>query len=301
MKIFIAGGTGFVGRNLIKALIAEENDIDVLVRSEKKKNLLPPKANIIIGNPLEKGNWQNKVNEADAIINLTGVNIFARWTPETKKLIHDSRTISTRNIVEAFSPNADKKTTFINANAAGYYGFCGDEEKYENASPGDDFLAHVCVDWEAEANKAAEKGIRVITTRFGVVLGENGGALAKMLPSFRLGIAGKLGHGKQWFPWIHIDDLCSAILFLMNKHEISGPVNLCTPHPVRNIELTKTLGKILHRPTLFPLPRFVANLALGELASVVFEGNKMMPGVLAHAGFSFRYPFIEDALRDVLK
>lgn len=301
MKIFIAGGTGFVGMNLIKTILAERHEIYVLARSEKKKSFLPAQANIIIGNPLEKGPWQNEVNKADAIINLTGANIFARWTPKIKKLIHDSRTVSTRNIVEAFSSKVDKTTTFINASAAGYYGFCGDEEKYEDAPAGTDFLAQVCVDWEAEAKRAIAKGVRVITTRFGVVLGENGGALAKMLPSFRLGIAGKIGHGQQWFPWIHIDDLCNAILFLINRHEISGPVNLCAPHPVRNIELTKTLGKILHRPTLFPLPRFVAKLVLGELASVVFEGNKMMPRVLAQAGFSFRYPSIEDALRDVLK
>lgn len=301
MKIFIAGGTGFVGIHLVRTLVAEGHDIDVLARSEKKKSLLPPQTNIITGTPLKRGGWQNEINKADAVINLTGVNIFARWTSKMKKLIHESRMISTSNIVEAISPEINKKITFINASAAGYYGFCGDEEKYEDAPPGNDFLAQVCVAWEAEARKAIEKGARVITTRFGVVIGENGGALAKMLPSFRLGIAGKLGHGKQWFPWIHINDLCNAILFLINHYEISGPVNFCTPHPVRNIELTKTLGKILHRPTLIPFPRFVAKLILGELASVIFEGNKMMPGVLAQENFSFRYPFIEDALRDILQ
>lgn len=300
MKIFIAGGTGFVGMHLAEALNAAGYDITMLVRTAEKKRLLPHGVTIIDGDPTKKGDWQRQVGKAEVLINLTGRNIFSRWTASAKHLIHTTRIIATRNIVEAIGSESGSKTTLINASASGYYGFGGDEEKFENAPPGSDFLAGVCQDWEKEARKAESKGVRVISTRLGVVLGKNGGALAKMLPAFRLGLGGRLGHGRQWFPWVHITDLCRAMVFIMEDQDISGPVNLCTPHPVRNRELTATLAGIIHRPALLPLPRFLPQLLLGDLTGVLFEGNRMMPGVLAKAGFTFRFPKIKKGLSNLL-
>lgn len=300
MKIFITGGSGFVGIPLIKALQAARHDITALIRTTRKKKILPAGVATINGDPTKTGDWQQEVAKADIIINLSGQNIFTRWTDKSKHLIYDSRIMTTRNIVEAIPPQSAAKTTLINASAAGYYGFCSDEEKFEDAPAGTDFLATTCLDWEKEAEKAQDKGTRVVTTRFGVILGKNGGALAKMLPAFRLGLGGRLGHGQQWFPWLHITDLCRAILFIINQQEISGPVNFSTPYPVRNSELTRILAEILHRPAFLPVPRFLPQLLLGEFASVLFEGNKMMPDRLNKAGFTFNFPQIKNSLRSLL-
>jgi hypothetical protein len=248
---------------------------------------------------MEPGDWQQRLAECQVIVNLTGKNIFCRWTAHNKKLIHDSRIYSTRHIVQALPRNPEKTVTLINASAAGYYGFGADESKNEDEKPGTDFLARVCVDWEKEATRAEERGIRVVITRFGVVLGAGGGALAKMLPAFKLGVAGKLGTGRQWFSWIHMEDLTRAFLFLIEHEEFRGAVNLAAPNPVRNYEFTKTLGRIVRRPTILPIPTMVAKLVLGELSSVVLEGNRTIPARLKKSGFDFQYPDLEEALTEI--
>ncbi|MFA6284357.1 MAG: TIGR01777 family oxidoreductase [Desulfurivibrionaceae bacterium] len=298
MKIFIAGSTGFLGQTLIRRFLQEGHSVTALARSPRKLGDLAPHIHVVSGSPLIPGPWQQEVSGHDVIINLTGTSIFTRWTSAAKEMILHSRVDSTRNIVEAMPDNPASPVTLINTSASGYYGFCNDEEKYENALPGSDFLASVCKAWEAEANRAQGKA-RVVSLRIGIVLGKNGGALAKMLPGFRLGVAGKLGHGRQWFPWIHQDDLTSAILFCMNNSEVRGPVNLSAPAPVRNGEFTSILGKVLHRPAFLAVPGFAVRLALGEMSSVVLEGCRMMPGVLMANGFSFRFPTLQPALEDI--
>jgi hypothetical protein len=300
MKVFIAGSTGFIGQSLIGKLLREGHTVTALARSPKKLGDLAPRIRVVSGSPLTPGPWQQEVAGHEVIINFTGTSIFTRWTPAAKEMILHSRIDSTKNIVEAIPDHPASPVTLINTSASGYYGFCGDEEKHEDGSPGGDFLASVCKTWEAEAHGAQGKA-RVICLRIGIVLGENGGALTKMLPGFRLGVAGKLGHGRQWFPWIHLDDLTNAILFCMKNSAIHGPVNLSAPAPVRNSEFTSILGRVLHRPTFLAVPGFAVRLVLGELSGVVLEGCRMMPGVLLENGFSFRFPELQPALEDILK
>ena len=299
MKVFIAGGTGFIGQALIKKLLVSGHAVTVLARNPKKLDALSPQLRTVSGSPLIPGPWQHELVGHEVIINLTGASIFTRWTPKAKEMILHSRVAAARNIVEAIPPQADSPVTLINASASGYYGFCHDEEKYEVALPGRDFLASVCKAWEDEANLAQGKA-RVVLLRIGIVLGKNGGALAKMLPGFRLGLAGKLGDGRQWFPWIHLDDLTSAILFCTENRTIAGPVNLCAPNPERNAEFTSILGEVLHRPTFLAAPKFAIRLFLGELSAVVLEGCRMMPGVLMAKGFAFRFPKLQPALEDIV-
>lgn len=300
MKIFIAGGTGFIGQALIKKLLLVGHAVTALARNPAKLGDLSDQIRMVPGSPLIPGPWQQELASHEVIINLTGASIFTRWTPTAKEMILHSRIAATRNIVEAIPAQGPPPVTLINASASGFYGFCQDEEKYETDLPGTGFLASVCQAWENEANQAQGKA-RVVLMRTGVVLGKNGGALAAMLPAFRLGIGGRLGHGRQWFPWIHLDDLTNAIIFLMESKKIHGPVNLSAPRPVRNGEFTKCLGQTLHKPTFLTLPRFALQFALGELSSVVLEGCRMMPDVLLKNGFSFRFSEVQSAIENLVK
>lgn len=299
MRIFLAGGTGFLGSALVPRLLETGHTVTALVRSKKKAHLLPPGVTQVSGDPTLPGRWQDEVRASEAIINLCGQSIMARWTPKVKKMIQDSRVLSTRHIVEAIDPAAPMKQTLINASAAGYFGLNGDADKDEDAPAGSDFLARVCIDWEKEAFKACHKGTRVVTTRFGVVLSKKGGALPKMLPAFKLGVAGRLGSGRQWFPWIHLDDLLAALLFCLDHPEITGAVNCCAPIPVSNAGFTKALGAALHRPTVLPVPRFAVKLALGELGNILLGGSRVVPGVLVKHHFPFQYPDITSALTEL--
>jgi uncharacterized protein (TIGR01777 family) len=212
--------------------------------------------------------------------------------------MYDSRILTTRNVVDAIPAN--KGALLCSTSAVGYYGFRDDEELTEEDGPGNDFLARLAADWEREALKAAAKGVRVTITRFGLVLGKTGGVLGQMIPLFRKFIGGPLGSGKQWFSWIHMDDLLSAFLFVFNKNNIHGPVNFCAPNPVRNRDLAKALGEVLKRPSLFRTPAFALRLVLGEFGSVVLEGQRVIPSRLLKHGFAFRYPEIRGALRQVV-
>ncbi len=300
MNVFIAGGTGFIGQALIRKLLQQGHAVTALARNPDKLGDLAAQIRLVPGSPLIPGPWQQELANHEVIINLTGASIFTRWTPTAKEMILHSRVAATRNIVEAIPAKGPSPVTLINASASGFYGFCQDEKKYETAPSGTGFLASVCQAWENEANQAQGKA-RVILMRTGVVLGKNGGALAAMLPAFRLGIGGKLGHGRQWFPWIHLSDLTNAIIFLMESKTIHGPVNLSAPSPVRNKELTKCLGQALHRPTFLTVPRFAIRLVLGELSSVVLEGCRMMPGVLLENGFTFRFPEAAPAIEEIVE
>jgi len=299
MKVFIAGGTGFIGRPLIHKLMQKGHAVTALAGNPAKLEALSGPLRILQGSPLIPGPWQQELAGHEVVINLTGASIFARWTPAAKELIFRSRIESTRNIVEALPQKGSPPHTLINASAVGYYGFCRDEEIIESAPAGTDFLASVCRAWEGEANKAHSRA-RVVLLRTAPVLGKNGGALAAMLPAFRLGVGGKLGHGRQWFPWIHLEDMTRAIVFVMENQKIHGPVNMGAPTPVRNEDFTRCLGQVLHRPTFLAVPRFAVRFALGELGSIVLEGCRMMPEALTANGFSFRFPELRPAIEDIL-
>ena len=299
MKVLMTGGTGFVGTSLSSRLVQDGHGVTILTRSSKDLSRSKPGISYLQGDPTVKGPWQENVKNFDAIINLAGASIFSRWTDDHKRAIRESRMGTTRNLVEAIPSSLDKKITLFSTSAVGYYGFHGDEELIEESPPGNDFLARLSIDWEGEALKAKEKGARVVITRFGIVLGEKGGALGQMVPLFKKFVGGPIGGGKQWFSWIHIKDLAEAFVFLMKHPEISGPMNLCAPNPVRNKDLAKTLGKVLHRPSFMPAPGFMIKLVLGELGSVILEGQKAIPRRLLDSGFVFQYPNIDKALQSL--
>ncbi len=296
MRIFITGGTGFVGKSLVPALVRGGHEVTILTRSGKRE---PGVVSLIEGDPTQKGEWQSAVKEQDAVINLAGASIFTRWTDETKKLIRESRLLTTRNLVEALEGARVKH--FFTTSAVGYYGFHGDEVLTEESSPGHDFLAQLGRDWEKEAREAEKKGCRVVITRFGIILGKEGGALGQMIPLFRKYLGGPLGSGNQWFSWVHIEDLTRAFLFLLEHFEISGPVNFTAPNPVRNRELAKAIGKAMGRPSSLPAPGFMLKLVLGEFGSILLEGQRVIPQRLLKSGFQFRYPEIEKALQQIIR
>lgn len=297
MKIFMTGGTGFVGTYLSKQLVAQGHELTILNRPRRGHGLNNKGISYLDGDPTIKGQWQKSVPEHDVIVNLAGASIFSRWTKKQKEMIRSSRINTTRNLVEALSSKS-KHVTFFSTSAVGYYGFHKDEELTESSPAGDDFLAKLAYDWEQEALLAKNKGASVVLTRFGIVLGKDGGALGLMFPLFKYFLGGPLGSGQQWFSWVHIHDLVEAFVFLLKHRDITGAVNLCSPNPVRNKELGKAVGKVLHRPSFMPAPAFVINLFLGEFGSVLLNGQRVMPGRLLDTGFKFQYPDIEEALRN---
>ena len=298
MKILITGGLGFVGTQLSIRLLGKGHQVTVVDHSSEPHAHTPQDVRYVSADTTVKGTWQEEVSRQDGVINLAGTSIFSRWNDKTKKLIHDSRVLTTRNVVEAM-PTKDG-TVLCSTSAVGYYGFRGDEELSEEDTPGADFLAKVCIDWENEARKAIEKGVRVTITRFGIVLGKTGGALGQMIPAFKKFVGGPLGAGNQWFSWIHMEDLLNAFMFVFEKDDISGPVNFCSPNPVRNRELAKALGKILWRPSFVTTPAFMLRLVLGEFGSVLLEGQRVIPTQLIKHGFTFCHPEIMEALKDIL-
>jgi uncharacterized protein (TIGR01777 family) len=300
MKILITGGTGFVGTQLTHRFIQDGNEVMILTRSRKGPEKGPAGVSYLQGDPTQKGPWQEAIQNHHVIINLAGASIFSKWTDQHKKAIRESRVSTTQNIVEGIPSYPEKKITLFSTSAVGYYGFCGDEVLTEESPHGDDFLAKISIQWEGEALKARDKGARVVITRFGIVMGEKGGALSQMIPLFKKYIGGPIGSGRQWFSWIHIKDLAEAFVFLMKHPEISGPVNVCSPNPVRNKDLARALGKALHKPSFMPAPGFMIKLVLGEFGSVILEGQRVIPKKLLENGFVFQYGDIEKALQSIV-
>jgi uncharacterized protein (TIGR01777 family) len=273
--------------------------VTILTRSLKGTKRSSPGISYLEGDPTKKGPWQEAIKNHDAVINLAGASIFSKWTEEHKKAIRESRVNTTQNIVEGIPSRPEKSFALFSTSAVGYYGFCGDEELTEESPHGDDFLASIAMEWEGEALKARGKGARVVITRFGIVMGEKGGALSQMIPLFKKYIGGPIGSGKQWFSWVHIKDLAKAFTFLLKHPEISGPVNVCSPNPVRNKDLAKALGKALHKPSFIPAPGFMVKLVLGEFGSVILEGQRVIPRRLLEKGFVFQYADIHKALESI--
>lgn len=300
MQFFVMGGTGFIGVPLIRRLLKEGHEVTALARTTANVEDLPPGTNAEIGDPLTPGDWQEIAARADVIINLVGRPIMTRWTTDARKAIMDTRVLSTRMAVEAIPRERASHMALINGNAVGYYEGAGDAFITEESPHGKGFLAEVAIRWQEEAEVAKAKGARVVIARLGAVFGRGGGALAQMLPPFRLGVGGRLGSGRQWFSWIHMDDLTRALSFLAERGDISGVVNVCSPNPVTNLELTKTLATVLGRPAILPIPGFVLKMVLGGVAEIALAGERVIPNVLEKKGFAFEFPALEEALRDLL-
>lgn len=301
MRIFVTGGTGFVGSHLTRFLVGRGHDITILSRSGSR-GPVERGVQFVKGDPMAPGPWQEEVAKHDGVINLAGASIFTPWTAKARRMILDSRILTTRHIVEALAGVQSGKV-LLSTSAVGFYGgHLDDEVLDEHSPPGTDFLAEVGVQWEREALRAKDSGARVAICRFGVVLGKGGGALDKMVPPFKWFMGSTLGSGKQWFSWIHQTDLEAAIAFILEGSSISGPVNCVAPNPVRNRELTETLAEALHRPLIMPaVPGFALRVVMGEFAQeVLLKGQRAVPRVLQEAGFHFRYPTLRQALENLL-
>jgi len=300
MKPLVTGATGFVGHRLLARL----QQPLVLSRNAEKaqKDLAAFQVRAFAWEPMEGPPPAVAFESVDTIFHLAGDPVAeGRWTDQKKARIRDSRIIGTRNLVAGLRNLAVKPQTLVCASAVGYYGSRGDEELDETASPGSDFLAEVCVGWEREAARARELGIRVVSIRTGIVLGTGGGALAKMLTPFKLGIGSPLGNGRQYMPWVHIDDLVELMLLAAGNANLSGPVNGVAPHPVTNREFTKTLGHVLGRPTFMPaVPPIALKVLIGEFGQVLLDSQRAVPRAALNAGFAFRFPKLEPALREIL-
>jgi uncharacterized protein (TIGR01777 family) len=275
VNIAITGASGFVGRRLSQIASAHT------FRPVSTRTPISPEA----------------VAGCDAVVNLAGEPVTQRWTQAAREKILSSRIAGTRRLVDAL--RANPPAVLVSASAIGYYGSRGDEVLTEGSPPGDDFLARVAVEWEREALRAEEFGVRVVTVRIGVALGR-GGALEKMLPFFKLGLGGRIGDGRQWMSWIHIDDLARLIVFAL-QHPVRGAINATAQNPVTNVEFTRTLGQVLHRPAVLPVPKFALRMLYGEMSQVIFASQKALPRAAEAAGFSFQYPRLDAALAEIKK
>jgi uncharacterized protein len=300
MKVLVTGATGLIGRRLCQLLTGEGHTIAALTRSPKMAEGLavaavhgwepgagPPPEEALIG--------------VDAVVHLAGEPIAARrWSDEQKRRIRDSRIVSTRNLVNALRLAEPKPRVLVSGSAIGFYGDRGDEPLVESSAPGSGFMSEVCLGWEEEAEQARHLGMRVVEVRTGVVLSQEGGALKKMLPPFKLGVGGPLGGGKQWFPWIHIEDIVGIFRAAIFSPSLTGPVNGTAPEPVTNSEFTRQLGHVLHRPAFLPVPEFALRALMGEMADVVLGSQRCIPKVMMEAGYRFRYRKLAPALEDLL-
>lgn len=293
--LLITGGTGFVGQKLSPMLTAQGYQLTVLTRNEQK-------AKQTLGNAIQTINSLDeipKLDPIDYVINLAGEGILdKRWNPKRKQQLLDSRVALTEQLVATLVESNHKPKVFINGSAVGFYGDCNDDLCAESAPPGKDFAAMLCKQWETAANRIKAVGCRLAIIRIGVVLDKQGGALQRMLPPFKLGLGGKIGSGEQWFPWIHRQDLCKLILFLLQDSRCSGIYNATAPTPVTNKEFTQALGKALHKPTLIPVPSLALKLALGEASVLLLGGQNAPPTKALNEGFKFQYTTIERCLKD---
>lgn len=298
MKILVTGSSGLVGSMLVPDLKAKGHEVIRLVRSTPKDS-----ATEIYWNPVKGTLNADELEGLDGVVHLAGDNLAeGRWTDEKKQSIRESRIKGTTLLSETLAKLEQKPEVLVSASAIGFYGSRGDEILNERSASGEDFLAEVCREWELSTQAAAQSGVRVVHLRFGVILSGAGGALKKMLTPFQMGVGGKLGDGKQYMSWITIDDAVSAIEHALVNDSLRGAVNVVAPEPVTNYEFTKAMGRVLSRPTIFPVPAFAARLAFGEMAdATVLASQRVEPARLKETGFVFKYPKLEDALRHLLK
>jgi uncharacterized protein (TIGR01777 family) len=298
MRTLVTGATGFIGRRLVGAL----DGAVVLGRD-------PARMTALFGDAVRAHAWDatkgppppEAFADVEAIVHLAGDPIAeGRWSAEKKARLRDSRVLGTRHLVDGLRASSARPRVLVSASAIGYYGERGDDELDERAPAGSDFLAELCRDWEAEAGQARALGVRVATVRLGILLGEGGGALEKMLPPFRLGVGGRLGNGQQWMSWIHLDDAVGLLLHALRDERVDGAMNGVAPHPVRNREFTHTLAKVLRRPAVLPVPAAALRLLFGEFASFLLGSQRVLPREAERTGYAFRHPQLEGALRAVI-
>jgi len=297
--ILLTGGSGFIGQQLVPTLLNAGHTITIFTRNPKKTSAIFQQQVATIDNLDDL----TEDDHFDAVINLAGQGIGdQRWTDAVKQQLRDSRLITTADLVEYLKRAKQKPEVFISGSAIGVYGLHGDEKLDEQASGDDSFSSKLCRDWEAQAAEAEALGIRCCYLRTGVVLGKNGGALSKMLPPFKMALGGPIGSGQQWMSWVHMDDLVGAILYTLETPSIQGPINGTAPNPVTNKEFSKTLGAALNRPAIIPMPEFVLKLMMGEMAEeLLLSGQRVVPAKLTSSGFEFKYPHLDDALRDIIQ
>jgi len=297
VNITVTGGSGFLGGHLVKTLSDRGDALHLLGRTRPRN--LP--ASIAFSEwDATRQPPRDSLEAADAVIHLAGEPIAQRWTTAVKNRIRDSRVEGTRHLVDALAALSRRPKILISGSAIGYYGSRGDEVLTETSAPGSDFLAQVGVEWEAQANRAGSRGIRVALIRTAMVLG-HGGALAKMLPPFRAGVGGRIGSGQQWMSWIHVEDLIGMIVFALDTPAVHGPLNGSAPNPATNADFTRALASTLHRPALFPVPEFGLKLLFGEMAGVLLASQRVLPEAAESAGYRFQYPELKPALADILK
>ena len=302
-KILITGASGLIGINLCRALISRGNEVFIFTRDiNKTKDTIPNASSYITWDYRKPSEWIKYLNNKDALIHLAGANISGkRWTKDYKKIILESRELSTKNLVHAIGSLSEKPSVFICASGVNYYGNSGDKLLNEQGESGNDFLAKVCKAWEDEAAQIEKTGVRRISIRTGVVLSAKEGALKKMLIPFKFFVGGPLGSGKQWFPWLHIDDIVNIYLYCLDNESLNGAVNACSPNPIIMNEFAESLGKVLNRPAFFRVPKFALYLAVGEVTESITASMKVIPQKLLENGFKFKFENLEDALRDLIK
>lgn len=303
MRVVITGATGTIGLAAADALQSRGDQVVALSRdSDRGRRVLGAGAEVHAwAAPTSEPPPADALRGADAVLHLLGEPVAQRWTPESRRRIRDSRVLGTRQLVEGIAAlqDGERPRVLVSQSATGYYGPSGDAPLDEHAPPGSDFLAEVVVGWEHEADRAAPA--RVALTRTGVVLSPGGGALAKMLPFFKLGIGGPVAGGRQYVPWVHLDDVVGALLCCLDDERAQGPVNVTAPNPVTNAEFSRALGRALGRPAMLPVPAFAIKLLYGEMAEMVTTGQRAVPTKLQELGYRFRQPEVEAALRDVVR
>lgn len=300
MQMLIVGGTGFIGKAMVRHF-APQHTVWVLTRApERAKSALPKGARAVGWDGQTLGDWARLLDEAEVVINLAGEPIAQRWTPEVKRRLWDSRVRTTELLAQAITQAMQPPRLLLQASAIGVYDQSPTVIADENGPYGTGFLAELGKAWEAAAQPVEACGVRVCYLRIGVVLGRGGGALERMLTPFKLGVGGPLGSGKQWLSWIHLHDVVEAAAFLIAREDLKGAFNFTAPNPVTMNEFARALGRVLLRPALFRAPAFALRLMLGEMAEFLLQGSRVLPKRLLEAGYSFRFPTVDEALRDLL-
>jgi uncharacterized protein (TIGR01777 family) len=295
MRITVTGATGRIGSRLVRQLLDRGDEVTVLSRHPDRARAALPGVEAAAWDPATAPAPAAALAGRDAVVHLAGENLAQRWSGDTKRRIMESREQGTRNLVASLRDSG--VATLVSASAVGYYGARGDERVAEDAPPGDDFPARVCVAWEREARAAEAFGIRVVSVRTGVVLDSAGGALAKMLLPFKLGVGGPVAGGRQYMPWIHVDDVVGIYVAALDGADWRGPVNATAPEPATNAEFSKALGRALHRPAVFPIPGFAIRALYGEMAMIVTTGQRAVPRAAQAYGYAFAHPELDQALR----